>query len=270
VARFERMPEPMRSHLMYKNAKQAIENRLLDIREAADFLHVSEMSIRRWTNSGALKCFRVGGKRERRFHMADLEDFLKGSSGSNLRPLGFWDLRAQDGAHLTHFYSGKKEALEVSTAYVAEGLKRGERVLAVMPPERSRELMANLNRQGIPVKHGQLLMSEGMDSPEAMIRYLGSIVEEPGPWRLMGDGAWTLRKKWDLEAIKTLEKAGESLDSKAGRLFLCQYSLEDFSGAHIMMAAEMHSHVIYKGGLVKSLYYKQTLLSNRVEAGRCY
>jgi hypothetical protein len=32
------------------------------------------MSIRRWTNSGALKCFRVGGKRERRFHMTELEE----------------------------------------------------------------------------------------------------------------------------------------------------------------------------------------------------
>lgn len=230
---------------------------LMNVREAAEYLRVSEMSIRRWTNSGALKCFRVGGKQERRFHMADLEDFLKDMHHRNLRPLGFWDLRAQDGAHLTHFYSGKKEALEVSTAYAAEGLKRGERVLAVMPPERSRELMANLKRRGIPAKKGRLLLSEGMDSPEAMIRYLGSVVEEPGHFRLVGDGAWTLRKNWNLEAIKTLEAAGESMDSKAGRLFLCQYSLEDFSGAHIMMAAELHSHVIYKSGLVKSLYYRQ-------------
>jgi excisionase family DNA binding protein len=230
---------------------------LMNVREAAEYLHVSEMSIRRWTNSGALKCFRVGGKQERRFQMTDLEDFLRDMHHRNLRPLGFWDLRAQDGAHLTHFYSGRKEALDVSTAYVAEGLKRGERVLAVMPPERSRELRANLNRRGIPVKSGQLVMSEGMDSPEAMIRYLGRVMEEPGPFRLVGDGAWALRRNWDLEAIKTLEEAGESLDSKAGRFFLCQYSLEDFSGAHIMMAAEMHSHVIFKGGLVESLYYRQ-------------
>ena len=243
--------------MMNKDGRPPMKDRLLDIREAAEYLHVSEMTIRRWTNSGALKCFRVGGKRERRFHMADLEDFIKGSSGFNLRPLGFWDLRAQDGAHLTHFYSGKKEALEVSTAYVAEGLKRGERVLAVMPPERSEELRANLKHQGSRVERGQLFLSEGKDSPEKMIRYLASVVEEPGPFRLVGDGAWTLRKNWNLEAIKTLEEAGESMDSKAGRLFLCQYSLEDFSGAHIMMAAELHSHVIYKGGLVKSLYYRQ-------------
>ena len=244
--------------MMNKDGRPPMKDRLLDIREAAEYLRVSEMSIRRWTNSGVLKCFRVGGKQERRFQMTDLEDFLRDMHHRNLRPLGFWDLRAQDGAHLTHFYSGRKEALDVSTAYVAEGLKRGERVLAVMPPERSRELRANLNRRGILVKSGQLLLSEGMDSLEAMIRYLGSILEAPGPFRLVGDGAWTLRKNWDMEAIRALEEAGESLDSKAGRLFLCQYSLEDFSGAHIMMAAEMHSHVIYKSGLVKSLYHNQT------------
>jgi transcriptional repressor of dcmA and dcmR len=232
-----------------------MKDRLLDIREAAEYLHVSEMSIRRWTNSGALKCFRVGGKRERRFHLMDLEDFLKGLHGSNLRPLGFWDLRAPDGAHLTHFYSGMEEALDVSTAYVTEGLKRGERVLAVMPPERSKELRANLKRQGSRVGRGQLFLSDGKNSPEEMIRYLASFMKEAGPFRLVGDGAWTLRKNWNLEAIKALEEAGNFKESREGKLFLCQYGLEDFSGAHVMMAAEMHSHVIYKGGLVKSLYY---------------
>jgi excisionase family DNA binding protein len=257
VARREHVPEPMKSHLMYKNSKPHMGERLLDIREAANFLHVSEMTIRRWTNSGALKCFRLGGKRERRFHKRDLEAFLEGQTQYGLKPLGIWNLQVPDGSHVTHFYSGRAEALEVSTAYVAEGLKHGERVLAVMPPERSRKLVTNLKRQGSPVKNGQLFVSEGMESPEAMIRYLGSVMEEAGPLRLVGDGAWSLRKNWDLAALKVLEEAGESLDSREGRLFLCQYSLEDFSGAHIMMAAELHSHVIYKGGLVKSLYYNQ-------------
>ena len=45
---------------------------LLDIAQAAAFLHVSPMSLRRWTNSGRLSCFRIGGRRERRFRRADL------------------------------------------------------------------------------------------------------------------------------------------------------------------------------------------------------
>jgi hypothetical protein len=38
---------------------------------------------------------------------------------------------------MTHFYSGRDEALGVSTPYVIEGLRHGEVVLVVMPRERS-------------------------------------------------------------------------------------------------------------------------------------
>ncbi len=45
---------------------------LLDIRQAAAFLRVSQTSLRRWTNAGSLPCLRVGGRRERRFRRSDL------------------------------------------------------------------------------------------------------------------------------------------------------------------------------------------------------
>src|SRR2546430_5559444 len=60
------------------------EPELLDIAQAAAFLHVSPMSLRRWTNSGRLPCFRVGGRRERRFRRADLLALLE-RSGEPMR-----------------------------------------------------------------------------------------------------------------------------------------------------------------------------------------
>jgi transcriptional repressor of dcmA and dcmR len=90
-----------------------------------------------------------------------------------------------------------------------------------------------------------------------MIHYLASFTKKAGQLRLVGDGVWAVRKGWGLAALRTLEEAGNSLRSREGKLFLCQYSLEDFSGAHIMMAAESHSHVIYKGRMEKSPYYRQ-------------
>jgi len=42
---------------------RSLMERLLDIKDAAGFLNVSAMTIRRWTNSGKLNCYRVGGKR---------------------------------------------------------------------------------------------------------------------------------------------------------------------------------------------------------------
>src|SRR5258707_1137605 len=52
------------------------QQRFLTISEAAGFLHVSEVSLRRWTNSGKLRCFRVGGRNERRFLVEDLIAFM--------------------------------------------------------------------------------------------------------------------------------------------------------------------------------------------------
>ena len=52
------------------------QQRFLTISEAAGFLHVSEISLRRWTNSGKLRCFRVGGRNERRFLVEDLIAFM--------------------------------------------------------------------------------------------------------------------------------------------------------------------------------------------------
>ena len=233
--------------------------RLLDIKDAAAFLNVSEMTIRRWTNSGKLKCYRVGGKRERRFHKSNLEELLHDSQNHSLKPLGFRGQKAPDGSHMTHFYSGNNDALSVSVPYLVEGAKRGEALLVVMPPERSRELLENLDGQNHPVatwrKNGRLTMTAGMDSPEKVIRYLREFATRAPKFRLLGDMIWTVRKGWDLAALISLERASNFMPPMGNGLLLCQYSLEDFSGQHIMMASELHPHTIYKGKLEKSPYY---------------
>ena len=233
--------------------------RLLDTKDAAEFLNVSEMTIRRWTNSGTLKCYRVGGKRERRFYITDLEEFLQDSQNHRLKPLGVGGQKAPDGSHMTHFYSGEQEAFGVSVPYLLEGAKRGEVLLAVMPPEKSRELLTNLNQQRHSVatwlKSGRLTVTAGMDSPEKMIRYLVEFAAGTDKFRVVGDMNWAVRKGWDLVAIRALEQALTLMPPVENGLLLCQYSLEDFSGEHIMMAAELHRHTIYKGRLEKSPYY---------------
>ncbi len=54
----------------------SVTRQLLTIDEAARYLNVSKTSLRRWTNSGRLRCHRVGVRGERRFAVADLEGFL--------------------------------------------------------------------------------------------------------------------------------------------------------------------------------------------------
>jgi transcriptional repressor of dcmA and dcmR len=234
--------------------------RLLNIKDAAHFLSVSEMTIRRWTNSGKLKCYRLGGKRERRFQESDLKGFLHGSQNHRLKPLGFGGQKIPGGSHMTHFYSGKQEALAVSMPYLLEGAKRGENLLVVMPPEKSRELLESLGQQTDSVadwhKSGRLKVSTGMDSPEEMIRYLGDFVIRSQKFRVLGDMVWAVSKGWDLTALSALERASNLMPPERNGLLLCQYSLEEFSGQHIMMATELHTHTIYKGKMEKSPYYE--------------
>lgn len=115
-------------------------NQLLNIKEAADVLNVSEMTLRRWTNAGSLHCYRIGGKRERRFRIQDLEDYLeKGSARiekSSETLLGFGGFTVPDASHVTHLSLETPEALQVGTSYVFEGLHKGEAVLLVAPAER--------------------------------------------------------------------------------------------------------------------------------------
>ena len=53
------------------------EMELMDIKEAADFLKVNPHSIRRWANSGLIKCYRIGKAKLRRFKKSELLKYLE-------------------------------------------------------------------------------------------------------------------------------------------------------------------------------------------------
>ena len=54
---------------------------MLTIRQVADFLHVSMSTVRRWSDSGMLKSYRVGPRGDRRYQRSDVLRFLEDSTG---------------------------------------------------------------------------------------------------------------------------------------------------------------------------------------------
>ena len=64
--------------------KQAIKEpqleTMLTTRQVADFLQVSICSIRRWSDKGILKFYRVGSRGDRRYWREDVLQFLDKSS----------------------------------------------------------------------------------------------------------------------------------------------------------------------------------------------
>ena len=54
----------------------------LTVGEAASLLNVHRNTVRRWTNKGMLKSYRVGPRGDRRLTQRDIERFLLASSSS--------------------------------------------------------------------------------------------------------------------------------------------------------------------------------------------
>lgn len=57
---------------------------VLRVGDVASLLGVHVNTVRRWSDEGGLKSFRVGLRRERRFRREDVDAFVKGVEGGNL------------------------------------------------------------------------------------------------------------------------------------------------------------------------------------------
>ncbi len=56
-------------------------NGMLTIQEVSDLLHVHSNTLRRWTDQGMMKTYRIGPRGDRRFRAEDVDVFLRGASG---------------------------------------------------------------------------------------------------------------------------------------------------------------------------------------------
>ncbi len=226
--------------------------KLLNIKEAAEFLNVSEMTIRRWTNDGLLKCYRVGGRRARRFKQKDLLAYLKGDVASDI-PLGIKGFEVPDGSHVTHLGLDPEESFDIAVSFVLEGLVNEETVCVVSPDAESKQLFEVLKNRSIDaaslIKAGRLHFNHGMNTPVEQARYITGVAGSAEKrFRIFGDMTWAKEKGWLTNDLQELENIVNISQTK-GMLFLCQYKLGRFSGEEALMALESHSHHIYKGAL---------------------
>lgn len=226
--------------------------RLLNINEAAEFLNVSEMTVRRWTNDGLLKCYRVGGRRARRFKQEDLLAYLEGDTASDVS-LGIRGYEVPDGSHVTHLSLDPDESLDTALSFIVEGLVNNETVGVVSPDAESKRLIETLKQRNYHVdelkKAGRLHFNHGMDTPLAQAKYITDVAGfSKNRLRIFGDMTWAKEKGWLMNDLRALEQMVDISPTK-GMLFLCQYNLGRFSGEEAMMALENHSHHLYKGAL---------------------
>ncbi len=65
---------------MVKAATDIGLEKMLTVQQVAEFLQVSVCSVRRWSDNGTLKFYRVGSRGDRRYWREDVLLFLKESS----------------------------------------------------------------------------------------------------------------------------------------------------------------------------------------------
>lgn len=237
-----------------------VVEKLLTIKEAASFLNVSEMSLRRWTNAGKLKCYRVGGKKERRFARQDIDSFLQGGQGHI--PLGIGDLVVNDSAHIAHLYHRVEESLPEGLAYLGKGLSLGESILVISTRTRLAKILAGLADLGFPVAKllddGVITTDTGRRDRTEQLQFMTRVIASgnyPNGFRLLGDMTWAVEKAWSVSDINALENHTNHALLGRKNLFLCQYDLTLFGADAAMMALATHRHTAYRGELKESPYF---------------
>ncbi len=259
------------------------KQRFLTITEAAEFLQVSETSLRRWTNNGSLRCFRVGGRNERRFLKEDLLIFMQkidlqfdeqipeSETYSDTLSEPSSDTLSVE-RHICLFFKNQEEQWQMLHPYIIEHLRSGVPVLYIQdstPSECLKELIAS---EGFPV---DVLISRGLLKiipPEEaylltgrfdiqrMLAFiesaiLGAIAAGHDRVLLTGEMTWSLPNTPGAENMMKYEELLNTLvDKYPGVTIVCQYDLKRFDGSSVLEALLTHPSVHVPSGPVAGFY----------------
>ncbi len=255
------------------------KQRFLTIKEAAEFLHVSEVSLRRWTNSGKLRCFRVGGRNERRFLVEDLLAFMP-SVDRRPEPQHVYqtetldDLDGTDSIerHISLFFRNAEEQWQMLRPYILDHLNAGAPVIYLQHSTSPEELMERLRAEGLPLDKliargllrvlppAQSYLLPGRFEAQRMLDFLEMTIEaalETGHKRILmtGEMTWSLpATPGSEEMMKYEELLNPMVDKYPAVTIVCQYDLKSFDGVAILDALLTHPCVHVSGRRASGFY----------------
>ncbi len=251
------------------------KQRFLTIAEAAEFLHVSETSLRRWTNSGYLRCFRVGVRGERRFLVEDLLEFVASGKVQQEPPStasGIIADTVSQERHLCLFFRNQVEQWQMLRPYLVEHLGANVPVLYIQdstPPERLMEL---LRAEGLPVDDligrgllriippDQAYLLTGQFDAQRMLAFMESAILAAlaaGYHRVLltGEMTWSLPNAPGAGGMMDYEALLNPLVDKYPEVtIVCQYDLRSFDGPSVLDALLTHPSVHVASRQVAGFY----------------
>jgi transcriptional repressor of dcmA and dcmR len=235
---------------------------LMNIKQAARLLNVSEVSLRRWTSSGKLSCLRVGAKRERRFQRADLMAFLEEQAGGSpgLTPeapasgattqISLDGIAIDHGSHLCMIYENDFGRVRWSVPFLDDGLEAGGACALVADGDAQEHILDELGRLRPRLKSdigaGRLIVSDGASSAIEMYEMAEAFLENSTragsqSIRILGDMAWCLSKEMALKELADFElRYNNFLARSFPVVSLCQYDARRFTGQGVLTALKCH------------------------------
>jgi transcriptional repressor of dcmA and dcmR len=227
---------------------------MLNTKEAARFLRVSEASIRRWSDAGLLPARRVGRRRERRFSEADLRSFLGDSTAVRMREgegVNAGGVLLPLHGHFATFYDSDPGRLRLAVPFLADGLRSGHACfLASSGTVQDAYLEGLSSEQGVDVGSALAtgrLVTVGGPGPtvDKAVRFweksMGrAVAGGPTVVRLVGDMACVRQVFASVPEMMRYEIAFNTIAARFPSVSLCAYDVREFDGQTIFDAMRAH------------------------------
>jgi excisionase family DNA binding protein len=264
------------------------ELNLLTIEEAARFLNVSKISLRRWTDSGRLRCFRVGVRGERRFAKTELEAFLANEGANRGHPMTTAALAAIDGPwprvglqqpsndnHISLHYSHEEEQFRMLRLYLLKYVRLCAPILYIYDSTPRARLMSLMRSEGVDpdelTRRGVLratpsseaYLRDGGFSADAMLAFVEKSVQEmlsggKSSALITGEMSWYFSAADGVSGILDYERRVNRLADKYPQVtMLCQYDIDRFDSAMTLGTLCVHPVVELPDRTVRGYYDSQ-------------
>ncbi|HEY8797052.1 MAG TPA: MEDS domain-containing protein [Candidatus Dormibacteraeota bacterium] len=228
---------------------------LLNTKEAALLLRVSEASIRRWSDSGLLAGRRVGRRRERRFERAELEQFLGQATGAKqsvpTANLALGGVSIPLRGHFAPIYSTDAGAFRLTLPFLADGLRAGQTCfLAATGRVLDRYADALASEPGVDLDRAKetgqfvVLAWAGASAADVIANweqlFAKALAVRPTVLRVVGDMA-SERHMFPSEAeMMAYEEAYDRMARRFPLVTLCAYDAREFGGETILRMLKAH------------------------------
>jgi excisionase family DNA binding protein len=234
---------------------------LLDIKQAAAFLGVSETSLRRWTNSGQLACLRVGGKRERRFRRVDLLAFMEPQPVTDPPPRPqpsdgrqhtvIAGIPVTFGTHLCALYGNDAGRINLAVEFLSDGRRPGSACFLAASAEASGQILGQLERRRGSVQPeidaGRLVLYKYCPTPQEQLEYwetnfVSALSAGATSLRVVGDMTCCLNAGMTLDEVMEYEAGYDRILAKRFPLVtLCLYDVRRFESLEVIKALQGHT-----------------------------